>query len=167
MKNTRPKQVTIHHLQRRAVVYRRSAVCPTSSSDRQIAQRDFAIGWGWPIDNIKIVDDDGAPSGLDASRAGYQQLIHMIKQGQVGLVLVSDLARLSRSSAELERFLDLCRSTDILLAVNGVILPRDENEQFADQLLQCITVFEKRLRARRRRTRQRPAANKRSNGNQS
>ncbi len=167
MKNTRPKQITAHHLQRRAIVYRRSAVCSPASIDRQITQRDFALSWGWPIDAVTIIDDEGPSSGLNASRAGYQRLIRLIGEGQVGLVLAADISRLSRSPSEVRRFFDLCQSTGTLLAVDGTILPRDENEQLRDQLLQCVAAFEKQLRARRHRTRQRPAANKRSNGNQS
>ena len=128
MKNTRPQQVTGHHLQRRAAVYIRRAVHSAASVDQQVAQRDFALRWGWPIDGIQIINDDLGTRGLDARRIGYQRLLRLIELRQVGLVLVTDLSRLSRSSHEVQRFLDLCQSTDTLLAVNGVILPRDEHD---------------------------------------
>lgn len=167
MNNTRPKQITTHHLERRAIVYRRSAVYSPASLDRQITQRDFALSWGWPIDAIEIIDDEGPSSGLDASRAGYQRLRRMIQEGQVGLVLAADLSCLSRSHSEVRSFFDLCLLAATLLAANGTIVVLDENEQLRDQLLQCVAAFERRRRTRRHRTRQRPAANKRSNGNQS
>lgn len=159
MKNTRPQQVTGHHLQRRAVVYIRCAVYSAASVDQQVTQKDFALKWGWPIDAIEVIGDDVASNGLDVSRIGYQRLRRRIEAGQVGLVLVSDPTRLSRSSAEWERFLVLCQSTNTLLAVNGAIHPRDVNEQLLDQFRQCMAAFEKHQRARWRRSRQRPAAN--------
>lgn len=133
MQHIQPKTITVHHLRRRAVVYLRSAVCSQASRDRQVAQRDFALRWGWPVDTIETISDDGASSGLDASRTGYTRLLRMIEDGQVGLVLVADLPRLSRSASEVQRFLGLCQATDTLLAVNGTIVACDQHEQFQDQ----------------------------------
>lgn len=127
MQNTRPNVITTHHLQRRAVVYIRYAGHSSTSVDQQVAQKDFALKWGWPIGAVEIINDDLGASGLDTGRIGYQQLIRTIKQGLVGLVLVADLSRLSRSAVERERFLALCQSTDTLLAANGTIVARNEN----------------------------------------
>lgn len=128
MQNIRPKAITINHFRRRVVVYIRCAVYSSTSVDQQIAQRDFAIDCGWPIDAINIIDDEGV-SGLNGNRPGYQRLIQLIEAEQVGLVLVSDLARLSRSSAELERFLVLCQSTNTFVAANGTIVTPDVHNQ--------------------------------------
>lgn len=146
MNTIRPKAITTHHLQRRAIVYRRSAVCSPASLDLQIAQRDIAIGWGWPIDAITIIDDDGA-RGLDVNRPGYQRLIQLIEAEQVGLVLVTDFSRLSRSPVEGERFFALCQSTDTLLAINGIIVTDDVRNQRVDRLLQCIAALHGEERA--------------------
>jgi predicted site-specific integrase-resolvase len=160
MKNTRPKQVTIQHLMRRAIVYLRSAVFSPASLERQIAQQDFALSWGWPIDAVEIISGDAASSGLNASRIGYQCLLRMIEKGQVGLVLVADLARLSRSPLEMERFLALCQSKGTLLAVNGTIVAPAERERSLDQLRKRFAAYEKQLRACWRRARQRPSPKK-------
>lgn len=141
MQNTRPNAITVHHLQRRAVVYIRSSVYSSGSVDQQVTQRDFALRWGWPIDTVEIINDDLGASGLDAHRPGCQRLIQMIGAEQVGLVLVTDLTRLSRSSADFERFLDLCRSTDTLLAVNGTVVARDVRDQRPDQCLKSIAAL--------------------------
>lgn len=134
MQHIQPETITIRHLQRRAVVYIRCAVYSSSTSvDQQVSQKDFALKWGWPIGAVEIINDDLGASGLNANRAGYQRLIQMIELRQVGLVLVSDLARVSRSAAELERFLVLCQSTDTLVAVNGTIVARDDNNQRLDR----------------------------------
>lgn len=125
MRHIRPETITIHHLQRRAVLYIRCAVYSAASVDQQMTQKDFALKWGWSVDAIEVISDDLGASGLNANRTGYQRVIQMIELRQVGLVLVSDIARVSRSSAELARFLNLCQSTNTLVAVNGTIFNRD------------------------------------------
>jgi DNA invertase Pin-like site-specific DNA recombinase len=82
-------------------------------------QRDLAelpLEWGWPAALIQTIDQDLGKSGVSASkRAGFQQLLEFIKQGQVGLVLVRDLSRLSRNATDYVRFVDAARHAQILV----------------------------------------------------
>lgn len=157
IRHIQPETITIQHLRRRAIVYCRSAVFSQDAIQRQMAQQDVALRWGWPAEAIEIICDNAA-GGLNANRTGYRRLIQMIEAEQVGLVLVADPSRLSRSHVELRHFLDVCQSTDTLLAVNGAIWPSHEHER-CQQLIERLAEFEARRWARMRRRRQRPVAN--------
>ncbi|MFI5341970.1 MAG: recombinase family protein [Candidatus Methylomirabilales bacterium] len=131
MRDSRPAQITARHLQRLAVVYLRQ------SSPRQVEenpgsaahqrnQKELALRWGWPEDSIEIIDQDLGLSGTSGeSREGWQRLLQLVSQGQVGLILVSEISRLSRSRADFFTLAQLCRTFDVLLAVEGTIVEFD------------------------------------------
>ncbi len=54
----------------------------------------------------------------------HQRLIDLVTQDKVGVILVADLSRLTRSRAQLQALLRLCKTTKTLLAVDGVVLNR-------------------------------------------
>ncbi len=56
---------------------------------------------------------------------GFQRLCQMIEANQVGVVLVSDLSRLSRSAADGAAFTRLCQTRDTLVAVDGRLVDKE------------------------------------------
>jgi DNA invertase Pin-like site-specific DNA recombinase len=87
-----------------AVVYVRTARDDQQAAVAQRALASRARKLGWPSKRIKIIEDLGR-SAYSEHRAGYQQLMAMIRARAVGLVLVRDVSRLSRNPVELEVFL--------------------------------------------------------------
>lgn len=128
----RPSEITPHHLSRMAVVYIRLTLRPERSAewgaiDAQRAQVKHARSWGWPKGLIVVIDEDiGHPGPATTARSGFRRLCQMIEAGDVGIVLVSDEARLSRSPEQLRDFLSLCARKDVLVAVDGTIRPLAE-----------------------------------------
>ena len=57
-------------------------------------------------------------------RPGIQRLCRLIAEGRVGIVLVSELSRLTRSPVDLYRFLGLCARQNTLCVANGFIEDR-------------------------------------------
>ncbi len=120
-------EIEPHHRNRLAVVYFRQATLPQVREDfaypsGPYPQARFARAWGWAESAIRVIDEDAGRSGSTVEgRPGFQRLRRMIQAGQVGLVLVSDLTRLSRSGADLRAFLGLCQKTDTLVAVGGIL----------------------------------------------
>jgi DNA invertase Pin-like site-specific DNA recombinase len=120
-----PSVIRSHHRQRLAEVYVRQ------SSEQQVrdhigsteAQRDLAAlarRWGWPESLIRIIDDDLGLSGTSSERrGGFQELLAFMQRGEVGLVLVRDVSRISRSPLDAERFLDAAIKHDVLIEAHG------------------------------------------------
>ncbi len=160
MKKPRPPQITPTHLTRRAVAYQRRST-PRKSGETgntlsQTTQARLARRWGWTTGAIQTIDE--APGGNGATgerRPGYEQLCEQIARGEVGIVLVSDLSRLTRSSEALAQFYALCRQHATLIAVDGVLVDRTNPvEDLMDDIRRAVTVYESEqrrawLRARR------------------
>ncbi len=98
-------EITPQHRNRLAVEYRRHSTT-SPGPEHQDSQAHHARTWGWPESAIQVINEDAGRSGSGAdNRPGFQRLYRMVEAGQVGLVLVSDLTRLSRSRADLLTFL--------------------------------------------------------------
>ncbi len=147
-KKTTTPQTTTRHRNRRAIVYRRQSTPlqmeETGSASHQAAQRRFARGWGWPASAIEIIDEAPGGNGYAMKdRPGYEHLCQLIARGDVGLVMVSDASRITRSRVELERFFDLCRRGDTLVAVDGkLVQPREVQEECAHRSVQDELMLE-------------------------
>ncbi|MCK7483944.1 MAG: hypothetical protein M0C28_48395 [Candidatus Moduliflexus flocculans] len=91
----------------------------------QRGQRVYAFRWGWPPDQVLVIDEDIGRGGQPAAqRVGFQRLRRMIAEGRVGLVLIDNLARVSQSATEVGTFLDLCGRAGTLVVVDGTVLDR-------------------------------------------
>jgi DNA invertase Pin-like site-specific DNA recombinase len=65
---------------------------------------------------IAIIDADLGVSGRTASaRSGFKELVGRVCVGEVGAILGLEVSRLARSSADLQRLLELCALTDTLI----------------------------------------------------
>jgi DNA invertase Pin-like site-specific DNA recombinase len=107
-------KITDRHRSKLAYVYvRQSTVWQvdhnTESTTRQYELKDRAAALGWPLANIKIIDQDLGKSGARSDgRQGFQQLLAEISLGLVGVVLSLEAARLARNCSDWYRMLELC-----------------------------------------------------------
>jgi DNA invertase Pin-like site-specific DNA recombinase len=124
------------HRDRQAVVYLRQSspkqvLHHTESALNQRALRDRLRDFGWPPHRIAVVDDDQGRSGrTTAGRDGFQRLVADVSLGKVGIVMGTEVSRLSRNCADWHRLLELCALFDTLIAdADGVYNPRDFNDR--------------------------------------
>jgi DNA invertase Pin-like site-specific DNA recombinase len=102
--------ITPDHLRRLAVVYVRQSRETqvrenTGSTEFQRSLAEVARSYGWPDSQIEIIEDDLGKSGYSTEgRTGWERLQEMIKAGQVGVVFVANISRLSRQVMEFELF---------------------------------------------------------------
>lgn len=114
-------KITAAHLERSAVVYvRQSSIAQvrehTESTARQYALAQEAARLGWSAARISVIDADLGISGRTASaRSGFKELVGRVCVGEVGAILGLEVSRLARSSADLQRLLELCALTETLI----------------------------------------------------
>src|SRR3954462_74983 len=122
------------HLARRAVIYIRQStphqVLTNQESLRlQYDLRRRALDLGWREEDIEVIDSDLGLSGAAAAhRAGFKDLIARVTLGQVGIVLSSEVTRLSRNCTDWDPLLDLCGYRQCLIGdPDGVYDPASAN----------------------------------------
>ncbi len=114
-------KVTSSHRERLAVIYVRQSTLAqvrenTQSTERQYALAEEAARLGWDRSQIVVIDSDLGVSGRSASeREGFKELVGRVCVGEVGAVFGLEVSRLARSSADLQRLLELCGLTDTLI----------------------------------------------------
>ena len=107
---------TIHpnHLVRLAVVYVRQssphqALANQESLKLQYDLRHRARAAGWDPGHIRVIDSDLGRSGRTAAgRRGFQELVALVNQEQVGIIFAYDVTRLARNCTDWYQLLDLC-----------------------------------------------------------
>lgn len=124
------------HRQRQAVVYLRQSTpkqvlknCESAANQR--ALRGRLLEMGWRKDQIVLIDEDQARSAKQvAGRDGFQRLVADVSLRRVGLIIGTEVSRLSRNCADWHRLLELCGLFDTLIAdAEGVYNPRDFNDR--------------------------------------
>jgi len=125
-----------HHLGRTAMVYVRQStpkqlLMHQESTRRQYQLAERARALGWPQPRIVVLDEDLGRSGTSSqARLGFQRLVSAIGLGEVGLVLVTEVSRLSRLNSDWHRVLELCAVFDTLIADDeGMYDLRDPNDR--------------------------------------
>jgi DNA invertase Pin-like site-specific DNA recombinase len=126
--------VVEHHLSRTAIIYIRQSsphqVLTNQESLRlQYALRQRAQALGWRPEAIEIIDTDLGLSGAEAQhREGFKELLARLSLGQVGIILSSEVTRLSRNCSDWYPLLDLCGYKGCLIAdCDGVYDPATPN----------------------------------------
>jgi len=101
----------------------RAAVCPRGGSG------PAGLGGG----AIEVIDTDLGISGRSTEgRDGFKGLVARVRLGEVGAIFGLEVSRLSRSSADLSRLLELARLTDTLVIdADGIY----DLAEFNDRLL--------------------------------
>lgn len=129
-------KITTEHRARSAVVYVRQSTLiqvrdHSESTARQYGLSDVAVGLGWTVEQVIVVDADLGVSGrFGSERDGFRELISRVCLGEVGAIFGLEVSRLARSSAEFARLLELARLTDTLLIdADGVYDLNDVNDR--------------------------------------
>src|SRR3954451_23573299 len=114
-------KITGTHLERLAVIYIRQSTLAQvrdhgESTLRQYALAEDAERLGWPTERVAVIDADLGLSGRGGSGCnGFKDLVGRVCCGEVGAVFGLEVSRLARSSADLQRLLELCSLTDTLI----------------------------------------------------
>ena len=114
--------VTPGHLSRSAVIYIRQStphqVISNQESRRlQYALKQRALDLGWHEDDIIFIDSDLGTSGSSAQgRDGFKDLAARVSLGQVGIILSTEVTRLSRNCSDWYPLLDVCGYMNCLIA---------------------------------------------------
>ncbi len=124
------------HQSREAIVYIRQSSPHQVRNNQESGHRQYALverarALGWPARAITTVDEDQGRTGASsAHREGFKNLMAEIGAGQVGIVLALEASRLTRSSADWHRLVEICVVTNTLLADETTIYdPRDPNDR--------------------------------------
>lgn len=131
-----PEKIQAQHRQRTACVYLRQSTMyqvrhHPESTHRQYALQQKAIDYGWEDSLIRILDGDLGRSGSHTTgRQDFKQLVADVSMGQVGAIFVLEASRLSRSSADWNRLLELCSLTaTLIIDQDGCYDPACFNDQ--------------------------------------
>jgi DNA invertase Pin-like site-specific DNA recombinase len=126
--------VTPQHLARKAVIYVRQSTPHQVLTNRESLQLQYALkvratDLGWHADDVEVIDSDLGFTGSAAGhREGFKELITTVTLGQVGIVLSSEVTRLSRNCSDWYPLLDLCSYKDTLIAdQDGIYDPATVN----------------------------------------
>ena len=120
-----PPAIPAGYKQKLAVCYMRQSTLDqvktnTGSTESQRALASRARWYGWPPEQIKVIDEDLGLSGTSSDqRTGFQKLLVLMEQGAVGLVLVRDTSRISRDLFDSARFWRMAILADVFVEVNG------------------------------------------------
>lgn len=129
--------ITPDHLARKAIIYIRQStpnqVLSNQESLRlQYALKQHALELGWLAEDVEIVDADLGLSAVAAQhRKGFQQLVSQVALNQVGIILSSEVNRLSRNCSDWYPLLDICGYKRCLIADrDGIYDPGSANDRF-------------------------------------
>ena len=125
-----------HHLARQAIVYVRQSTAKQLTQNQESTRRQYqltetALQLGWSQSCIQIIDADLGLSGTSSTqRTGFQRLVATISLGEVGIILVTEVSRLSRLNSDWHRVIELCAVFETLIAdEDGLYDPRDPNDR--------------------------------------
>ena len=154
---TRPPQVRPGHLTKWAIVYARQSSQVqvrehTGSTADQRALADLALQWGWPATRIRVIDDDLGLSGTSSQdRAGFRSMLQAIDHGDVGIVFVREVSRISRDPFDSEMFLTRAIRAGVLVYASHQLFDtatEDLAELFGLRIQSLLGWYENRSRVR-------------------
>jgi DNA invertase Pin-like site-specific DNA recombinase len=126
--------VTPQHLARKAVIYVRQSTPHQVLTNRESLGLQYALekrarGLGWRADDVEVIDSDlGFTASEAANREGFKELSARVTLGRVGIVLSSEVTRLSRNCSDWYPLLDICGYKGTLIADHdGVYDPATVN----------------------------------------
>lgn len=128
-------KIEARHQQLQAVVYIRQSTPKQVQSNQESTRRQYQLAeraqvMGWPPSQIRVIDEDLGLSGASSrQRTGFQKLVAAIGLGEVGIILVTEVSRLSRRNSDWHRVIELCGVFRTLIAdEDGVYDARDPND---------------------------------------
>ena len=126
-------KITSDHLQRQAFVYVRQSTIDQVQNNRESQRRQYgltdrarALGW----QQVTVIDDDLGRSGGGAHRPGFERLLAVLCEGNVGAVFCIEASRLARNGRDWHTLLEFCRLVDALIIdEDGIYDARHPNDR--------------------------------------
>jgi DNA invertase Pin-like site-specific DNA recombinase len=141
--------ITPIHLARKALIYIRQStpqqVLTNQESLRlQYALRLKALELGWQTNDIEIIDSDlGQTAAVAQNREGFKEVVSRVTVGEIGILLSSEVTRLSRNCSDWYPLLDICGYRHCLIADrDGVYDPASTNGRLLLGLKGQLSEFE-------------------------
>jgi DNA invertase Pin-like site-specific DNA recombinase len=141
--------VTPQHLARKAIIYIRQSTPHQVLSNQeslclQYALEQQALSLGWQPDDIEIIDTDlGLTAAAAQHREGFKEIVSLVTLGQVGIILSSEVTRLSRNCSDWYPLLDICGYKHCLIADgDGIYDPGTPNGRLLLGLKGQLSEFE-------------------------
>jgi DNA invertase Pin-like site-specific DNA recombinase len=129
-------QVQADQLNKQAIVYIRQSTAKQVQQNQESTRRQYQLAeraheMGRPQPLIRVIDDDLGISGASSDhRLGFQKLVTALSLGEVGIILVTEISRVSRLNSDWHRVIELCAVFDTLIAdEDGCYDPRDPNDR--------------------------------------
>lgn len=129
-------KIQAEHLNKQAVIYIRQSTAKQVQHNQESTRRQYQLAeraheMGWPQPLIRIIDDDLGQSGASSEhRLGFQKLVAAIGLDEVGIILVTEVSRVSRLNSDWHRVIELCAVFETLIAdEDGCYDPRDPNDR--------------------------------------
>ena len=129
-------KITSMHLKRKAILYIRQSTMRqvyenAESTLRQYALKEKLIRFGWQEESITVIDCDLGQSGAESSgRDGFKRLVADVGSSEVGAVASTECSRLSRSSRDWGRLMEICAITQtVLIDDDGIYDPNNFNDR--------------------------------------
>lgn len=126
--------VTPGHLARKAVIYVRQSTPHQVLTNRESLKLQYALkkratDLGWRAEDVEVVDADlGLTGSAVDHREGFKDLVARVTLGRVGMILSSEVTRLSRNCSDWYPLLDVCGYKGTLIAdADGVYDPATVN----------------------------------------
>jgi DNA invertase Pin-like site-specific DNA recombinase len=117
-----------------------------STSNQNLSRQTDAtaeyVSRTWPDAETRTYAD--ASTGTDTDRSEYERLMAAVSAGDVDVVVVHEVSRISRSVRDLSRIVDKLRQHDTGLHIisEGIEIPGDgDTDPYQQALLQLLGVF--------------------------
>ncbi len=124
------------HLTRKAFLYIRQSTIRqvyenSESTKRQYALKEKLKAMGWDESQIIVIDNDLGQSGAGAEeRFGFQSLVSEVSLGRAGIIAGIEVSRLSRSSSDWARLMQISALADTLIMdEDGIYNVNDFNDR--------------------------------------
>jgi DNA invertase Pin-like site-specific DNA recombinase len=122
------------HFRRLAVVYVRQSTPHQVLANQESLKLQYdlqhrARAAGWDPSHIRVIDSDLGRTGRTAAgRRGFQELVALVNQEQVGIIFAYDVTRLARNCTDWYQLLDLCGYRSCLVGdQDGIYDPATAN----------------------------------------
>ena len=149
MSEAQTRKIAPHHLEREACLYVRQSslrqvMRNTESTRRQYGLSQRATALGWPMERIRVIDEDQGKSGAySENRSGFRGLMGSIAAGEVGIVLGLEVSRLARDNADWHQLLRIAGiSNTLILDETGIYDPNDSNDRLLLGMKGTMSEFE-------------------------
>lgn len=130
------KTIPPHLLRKKTVIYVRVStpgqkISSTASLSQQYGLKQLAIAYGFPPENITILDADlGRTAKTLEGRYGFQSLLQEVATGQIGAIFCLDSSRLARMSSDGKLLIRLCEINGVLIIdKHSIHDPRNHNDK--------------------------------------